>query len=279
MFLLDKFENKYFVKGTLVAESPLHIGAGSDDFRPTAVDAAVIRDENNNPYIPGTSLKGILRSNIERIIATGAIDTESYKYKACNILMQDEKKSEEKDESTENYLSHTCVDNKALKYIKEKYKGDSQRIAEEIYKNQCDVCKLFGGHGFASRIQIGDAKAILKDGEKVHTQIRDGVAIDRDTLTQRNGAKYTYEQVGAGTKFNFYMTVENLEDEHKVLLGLIVNLVEKGELKVGGKTSAGLGIIKLVDRKIEMIEGKDGLKKYYLNNETKAVVKEDLFNV
>ena len=275
MSLLNKFENKYFVKGTLVAESPLHIGAGNDDFRATAVDAAVIRDENNNPYIPGTSLKGILRSNIERIIATGAIDTESYKYKACNILMQDE----EKDESTENYLSHACVDNKFLKDIKEKYKGDSERIAEEIYKKQCDVCKLFGGHGFASRIQIGDAKAILKDGKKVHTQIRDGVAIDRDTLTQRNGAKYTYEQVGAGTKFNFSMTVENLEDEHKVLLGLIVNLLEKGELKIGGKTSAGLGIIKLIDSKIEVINGKEGLKKYYLNNETKEIAKEELFNV
>lgn len=277
MSLLNKFENKYFVKGTLVAESPLHIGAGNDDFRATAVDAAVIRDENNNPYIPGTSLKGILRSNIERIIATGAIDTESYKYKACNILMQDEEKNEDK--STENYLSHTCVDNKTLKDIKEKYKGDSKRIAEEIYNKQCDVCKLFGGHGFASRIQIGDAKAVLKDGEKVHTQIRDGVAIDRDTLTQRNGAKYTYEQVGAGTKFNFYMTVENLEDEHKVLLGLIVNLLEKGELKIGGKTSAGLGVIKLIDSKIEMIKGKEGLKKYYLNNETKEIAKEDLLNV
>lgn len=267
MSLLDKFENKYFVKGTLVAESPLHIGAGNDDFRPTSVDAAVIRDENNNPYIPGTSIKGIIRSSIERIISTGAFDTECYTYKACNILVQDE----DERESTKNYLSHTCVDNETLKDIKEKYKGDSKRIAEEIYKKQCDVCKLFGGHGFASRIQIGDAKAILKDGEKVHTQIRDGVAIDRDTLTQRNGAKYTYEQVGAGTKFNFYMTVENLEDEHKVLLGLIVNLLEKGELKIGGKTSAGLGIIKLIDSKIEMIDGKDGLKEYYLNNETKKV--------
>lgn len=274
MFLLDKFENKYFVKGTLVAESPLHIGAGNDDFRPTAVDAAVIRDENNNPYIPGTSLKGIIRSSIERIIASGAFGDLT----ACNVLVQNNNK-----EKNENItMDHICVGDKRISKIKEDLKDDKdkeRKIAEQIYEEQCDVCKLFGGNGFASRIQIEDAKAVLKDGEKVHTQIRDGVAIDRDTLTQRNGAKYTYEQVGAGTKFNFYMTVENLEDEHKVLLGLIVNLLEKGELKIGGKTSAGLGVIKLIDSKIEMIKGKEGLKKYYLNNETKEIAKEDLLNV
>lgn len=272
MSLLNKFENKYFVKGTLVAESPLHIGAGDDDFRPTAVDASVIRDENNNPYIPGTSLKGVLRSNIERIIASGAFGELT----ACNVLVQSNNK--EKNENIN--MDHICVGDTRVSQIKEDFKDDNdkeEKIAEKIYEEQCDVCKLFGGHGFASRIQISDAKAVLKDGEKIYTQIRDGVAIDRDTLTKKDSAKYTYEQVGAGTKFNFFMTVENLEKEHKVLLALIVNILEKGELKIGGKTSAGLGVIKLIDSKIEMIDGKEGLKKYYINNEVKEVVKEDLF--
>ena len=58
MMLLDKFYNKYIIKGVLLAESPIHIGSGDESYDPTQIDNAVIRDVNGNPYIPGSSLKG-----------------------------------------------------------------------------------------------------------------------------------------------------------------------------------------------------------------------------
>ncbi|MBE6051098.1 MAG: CRISPR-associated RAMP protein [Clostridium sp.] len=274
MSLLNKFENRYIIEGTLITESPLHIGAGINDFIPTAVDAAVIRDENNTPYIPGTSLKGVLRSNIEKLVATGVLGN----LKACNILIQNGDSSED----TENYYNHICVDDKTIKDIKKsveenkKIKNKEEAIAQEIYAKQCDICKLFGGHGFASKIQINDSRALISEGEKVYTQIRDGVAIDRDTLTKRDKAKYTFEQVAVGTKFDFKMTIDNLDSEHKVLFKLLITLLESGEIRIGGKTSAGLGLIRLIDKKMYLIQGKEGLRSFYINNEIKNIGMEEL---
>lgn len=42
--LLDKFHNKFIVKGILVAQTPIHIGAGEEGFDPIQADNAVIRD-------------------------------------------------------------------------------------------------------------------------------------------------------------------------------------------------------------------------------------------
>ena len=55
--LLDKYENRYIVKGILRTNTPLHIGAGRDSFNPVQTDNGVIVDPIGNPFIPG-SLKG-----------------------------------------------------------------------------------------------------------------------------------------------------------------------------------------------------------------------------
>ncbi|UZQ85934.1 RAMP superfamily CRISPR-associated protein [Thermoclostridium stercorarium] len=63
--LLDKFHNRYIVKGTIVAETPIHIGAGNESIDPVETENAVIKDKDGKPYIPGSSLKGALRSWLE----------------------------------------------------------------------------------------------------------------------------------------------------------------------------------------------------------------------
>lgn len=241
MYLLDRFENKYIIKGILKAESPIHIGTGSVDFSPTAVDTPVIRDENNNPFIPGSSLKGVIRCFMERLLNSGI-----FEYKSCNIL------------------SDPCISNKDAEIVKKKYKDDNrkeEKIASDIYENECDVCKLFGGHHFASKLNILDARLV---SDKAYVQIRDGIAIDRDTLTVTDGAKFGFECVAAGTEFNFEMTVDNLDDNHKDLLKIILNFLQEGEMKVGGKTSAGLGNVKLVSKSIYCITKKN-MREYFIN--------------
>lgn len=239
MSLLNKFENKYIIKGIISAESPLHIGTGLEDFSPTAVDNGVIRDENGNPFIPGTSLKGVLRSFMERIIPSLYSEDQ---YKACDII------------------SNPCTDDDFLKSIKNAGLSDEQS-AEKIYEEECDVCRLFGGKAFASKIHISDCRLI---GDKAYTQKRDGVAIDRDTLTGADGKKYDFECVASGTKFNFEMTIDNLDDEQKELVNIILGCLKNGGLQVGGKTSAGLGCIKLVDAEVFKVD-RSNLKDYYLN--------------
>lgn len=240
-----KFENKYIVKGTLKAISPIHIGTSKDNFDPLQSDNAVIRDNDGKPYIPGSSLKGVLRSYMEALLGSGL----DFEYRSCFIV------------------NSPCLDEEKVKDIKDKIKKrngnnlNNKELAEEIYSELCDVCKIFGCNHFASKLKIRDCS--LKD-EKFYIEKKDGVVIDRDTGTSLDGRKYDFEQVAAGTKFNFYMTIENLDKEHEELLKLMINLLKNGELKVGGKTSVGLGGIKLTKFEVYKIT-KNNLKEYVFN--------------
>ena len=60
------FKENYIITGTIVCESGLHIGGSSDSVDIGGSDNPVIRDViTGNPYIPGSSLKGKLRSLLE----------------------------------------------------------------------------------------------------------------------------------------------------------------------------------------------------------------------
>lgn len=237
--LLHKFENKYIVKGTLVNITPIHIGGGNDGFHPLQSDGTVIRDNKGMPYIPGSSLKGVLRSYIETLINSGI----SSDYEACFIV------------------NKPCVDNEEIKYIKKEHKEDELKIATEIYNRMCDVCKIFGGNQFASKLKIRDSKLI---GDTFFIDRRDGIAIDRETGTSLYGAKYEFEQVAKGTEFEFYMTIDNLEKKHEDFLKIIVNALKIEDLYIGGKTSVGLGNVKLEQAEVYKITS-DKFKQYLMN--------------
>lgn len=60
------FKENYVITGTIVCESGLHIGGSSDSVDIGGSDNPVIRDViSGYPYIPGSSLKGKLRSLLE----------------------------------------------------------------------------------------------------------------------------------------------------------------------------------------------------------------------
>jgi len=59
------------LKGTIQLMTGLHIGVGNDDIHIGGVDSAVIKTPEGNPYIPGSSLKGKIRSLLE--LAEGSI--------------------------------------------------------------------------------------------------------------------------------------------------------------------------------------------------------------
>lgn len=60
-------EKKIFVTGEIFALSGLHIGGSNTSIEIGGVDTGVIRNPiNNEPYIPGSSLKGKMRSLLEQ---------------------------------------------------------------------------------------------------------------------------------------------------------------------------------------------------------------------
>lgn len=65
----------FSLKGQITLKTGLHIGGGDDTMKIGGIDNQVIKDINTNkPYIPGSSLKGKMRSLLEwnnKLVAYG----------------------------------------------------------------------------------------------------------------------------------------------------------------------------------------------------------------
>ncbi|MDR3063034.1 MAG: type III-A CRISPR-associated RAMP protein Csm3, partial [Methanobrevibacter sp.] len=60
------FKENYIIYGTIIVKTGLHIGDSKDSIEIGVIDNPIIRDRTSGlPYIPGSSLKGKLRSLLE----------------------------------------------------------------------------------------------------------------------------------------------------------------------------------------------------------------------
>lgn len=65
--LCETLQKTCIIKGKIYCESGLHIGGSSDEIEIGGVDMTVIKHPiTNEPYIPGSSIKGKMRSSLER---------------------------------------------------------------------------------------------------------------------------------------------------------------------------------------------------------------------
>jgi CRISPR-associated protein Csm3 len=63
-----KISKKIFIRGTITALTGLHIGGSSVAMSIGGADKVVVRNPlTNEPYIPGSSLRGKMRSLLERV--------------------------------------------------------------------------------------------------------------------------------------------------------------------------------------------------------------------
>lgn len=242
----QQLHNRYCFEGELELVTALRISSGnaSDE-----TDAPFIRTFDKTPYIPGSSLRGAIRSEVERILASVG---ETAGLNSCTLFEKD------------------CCAEKARKFLSELDKNErnqephakntkNERIAAFAKDTLCDVCKLFGSTVYASRLTIEDALPVGMERNKIPKHIRDGVGIDRDTGAAKDGAKFDYEviePVKNGLAFLFKMKAENVTSNDKRLLNLILGLLKHG-LHVGGKRAGGLGEIKLreVQKRLYKVTG------------------------
>lgn len=245
----SSFDNRYYISADIVMERPLHIGRGMS-LEPLGTDLPVIKTPDDKPYIPGSSIKGVLRTQFEKYVRTMASQNLKLNGKqlyVCDILDENRCISIEKREKFEKQAKEECK--------KDKQKNYDEILTQKIIKNSCTACMLFGSHEMASKIYIKDA--FLNSNNFIKTEVRDGVAIDRDTGTAKSGAKFDYEIVPAGTSFKFEAILENVEPIEIGLFGLILKSWERGEIAIGGKISAGMGWGKLNNIKLECVEKSD----------------------
>ena len=72
-----KLQKKIFIRGVFECKTGLHIGGSDQALSIGGVDNIVVRDPVSNvPYIPGSSLKGKMRSLKEKLAGITAINSK-----------------------------------------------------------------------------------------------------------------------------------------------------------------------------------------------------------
>lgn len=260
---LSTFTSRLHLYGRLTFDSALRIGAS----RSGAVDEPdlpVLRTADGRPYIPGSSFKGALRTYIESVLRTlQARPDLSDRNLAC--LSVGKPQARPADDPT----PFLCLTQSEVSVLKEvaptnwhtstKIPGALQtRLADAAHRRSeveqrdekavldwtlrdlsCWTCRLFGSSWLASKVLIKDL--MVHEETFYHTEIRDGVGIDRDSGRAADGAKYQFEVVPVGTTFRLDVLVENAPEAELGLLWLGINAFEQGQVLMGGAKSRGLG--------------------------------------
>jgi CRISPR-associated RAMP protein (TIGR02581 family) len=217
--MFDTFKNRLEITGILWTVTALRISAGRST-EPIGSDLPVIKDALGRPFIPGSSLKGALRSRLESFL----------RGIAPNLAEDPSELSSTGRISQVNALKETA--------------NNDKNATEQILEQTDLVSRLFGAPWLASKFQIRDL-TVLPDYWFGQYQERDGVAIDRDTETAADGKLYDYQVVPADTPFQFHAVVENAEEWELGLLMLGLHQLETEQIPLGGGRSRGLGVVKL----------------------------------
>lgn len=212
-----KLKSKIFIKGKITALTGLHIGGNSIGMAIGGADKVVVRNPlTNEPYIPGSSLRGKIRSLLERA------------------------RGDEKHNPKEGGFS-----------LKEGKLEAAAGINPETL-----LGKLFGvsadkNNGQPTRLMVRDAHLTRESKQQLEnapntdmpmTEVKTEVNIDRITSAAN---PRQFERVPAGAEFNFELVLTLLEgDDEKQFLNLIregLELVQHDSL--GGHGSRGYGAV------------------------------------
>jgi CRISPR-associated protein Csm3 len=218
-----KFLGKLIVEGELHCETGLHIGAGKGSLEIGGADNPVVKDAWGRPYVPGSTLRGKIRSLLEH--ASGLTVPE------------------------------------ALVYLS-KRKGQEVRIHQSARPDD-EVCLLFGrsparmervaggetveGGASPARLTVCDAPLDLdsitaqmrENLDDELTEVKSENAIDR--ITSQSNPR-TLERVPAGARFRVRFVLDVLCEEDKALAARLaegLRLLEDDALGGGGSRGSG----------------------------------------
>lgn len=210
-------------------ETPFHVGSGTEGA--ALSDLGILRDSRGRAVLPGSSLKGKLRTTAERLAPvlgqSACLLDESLSGQSClSARGPDGKTSKTLDELIE---------------LQRKNKPAAERLAA-VQKRVCDVCWLFGSPGHAARLKVSEGQ-LCKGGERL--ELRHGVVLDRDSRTAVPKLKFDYDVSSAGAEFKVQIEIEESEDParreaEQALIWAVLSEWQVG-LKLGGMSSRGLG--------------------------------------
>lgn len=218
-----KFLGKLIVEGELQCQTGLHIGAGKGSLEIGGADNPVVKDAFGIPYIPGSSLRGRLRSLLEQTLGL-AVPNEL-------VFLSKRKGQEVRIHQSDRPDDEVCV-------LFGRNPGRVEKVSGET---------LEAPGATPARLTVYDAPLVVdsitpqmrENLDDELTEVKSENAVDRIT-SQANPR--TLERVPAGARFRFRMVLDVLCEEDKPLLARVaeaLRLLEDDALGGGGSRGSG----------------------------------------
>jgi len=217
------FLGKLLIEGDLVCETGLHIGAGKGTLEIGGADNPVVKDAFGRPYVPGSSLRGRLRSLLEQ--ALGLATPKQLVYV-----------SRRKGQEVRIHASDLPNDEICLLFGRAP--GRVERVeGEALSQNSITPARLTVYDAALNLDSITSAMRESLDDEL--TEVKSESAIDR--ITSQSQAR-TLERVPSGASFKLRLVLDVLCEEDKELISTLLQglfLLEDDTLGGGGSRGSG----------------------------------------
>ncbi len=217
------FLGKLVLEGEIQCQTGLHIGAGKGSLEIGGADNPVVKDAFGIPYIPGSSLRGRLRSLLEQTMGL-AVPSEL-------VYLSKRKGQEVRIHQSDRPDDEVCV-------LFGRTPGRVERVSGESNETPSAT---------PSRLTVYDAPLVVdsitqqmrENLDDELTEVKSENAVDRIT-SQANPR--TLERVPAGARFRFRMVLDVLCAEDRPLLARVaegLRLLEDDALGGGGSRGSG----------------------------------------
>jgi len=229
--MLKKQVNEAYCTIRITTMGPLLIKSGLATVSgPDMTPVLTFRNSQQEVFLPGSSLKGVFRSHIEKIVCSIKPRVVCYPFarhdeREADLVLR---RRDYRDSCGEMFNRVT---------------GDRRRELEArtdlVYQHSCPGCRLFGSTGFIGRIAISDAYLV----SPATTEQRDSVGIDRLTGGASHSAKFELEVVSSGVVFETDIHLRNFEIWQLGMLFVVLQDMEDQLICIGSGRSRGLGKI------------------------------------
>jgi CRISPR-associated protein Csm3 len=227
-----KLIGKLILEGELRCETGLHIGAGKGSLEIGGADNPVVKDSFGRPYVPGSSLRGRLRSLLEQSLGL-AVPAEL-------VYLSKRKGQEVRIHQSDRPDDEICL-------LFGRNPGRMERVLGEPMESR---------YATPARLTVCDAPldpdsitpSMRENLDDELTEVKSENSIDRIT-SQANPR--TLERVPAGARFHVRFVLDILCEEDKSLPARLLEglrLLEDDSL--GGGGSRGSGRVRLADLKL-----------------------------
>lgn len=233
--MLKKLMNEAYFTLRITTTGPLLIKSGHATVSgPDMTPVLTFRNGQQEVFLPGSSLKGVFRSHIERIVCSLQPRVVCYPFSGSEQHEADlsQRQQDYRDSCGANFTELVKRSDTVRKMLEER--------TDLVYADSCPACRLFGSTSFIGRVAISDAYL----ASPAIKEQRDGVGIDRLTGGASHGAKFELEVVSTGVVFETDIHLRNFEIWQLGMLFVVLQDMEDELIRIGSGRSRGLGKVK-----------------------------------